>query len=101
MPFNSLDKIKKDSEILSTYAEIYSNETRNVILFIIANSEDGVNWKEIEEKYFKIYNVPANPNTIAFHLKRLIDKGIVEKRGDKYILKDKKVLEIIKLLEGI
>ncbi|BCS91169.1 MAG: hypothetical protein ARM1_0626 [Candidatus Micrarchaeota archaeon] len=89
MPSMPLDKIKEYSEILSKYAEIYSNETRTAILLIIANSEHGVTWKEIEEKYLKIYNVPANPNTIAFNLKRLIDRGIVKKFGDTYILEDK------------
>jgi len=81
------------SQMSVTY-EVLSSPFRLIILSLLADRE--ASWSElnnkIEEKFGRI-----NPNTLNFHLNKLIKNKIVEKKGDTYSLSEEaKNNEIIK-----
>ncbi len=68
---------------ISRRHEALSSEIRVLILAIIA-SDDGTKWSEIRDTLENIMGRRINPNILAFHLRRLLDSGLVKKEGDMY-----------------
>ncbi len=70
-----VEEVKKIAEKHETLA----NPIRVQILSIIAALEEA-SWSEIKAILQNIYG-EINPNTLAFHLKKLIDHGLILKSG--------------------
>ena len=68
------------NEVSSTN-EVLANPLRVVILGII-NSRNVISWTDLKTDLEKILG-PINPNTLAFHLKKLIAKGYIVRMGNK------------------
>jgi len=73
-------------ETISKSADLISNPHRLAIIMFLYENEE-VRWKEIAEHLKKLYG-DVNPNTINFHLNKLILENVVEKRGDIYRLNE-------------
>jgi len=87
--------IEKDKEIgakmkrLGSVANIGSllgHPIRLLIVSLIANS-GGASWSGISKELEGVMG-RLNPNTINFHLSKLVAGGIVEKRGGRFLIAD-------------
>jgi len=73
-------------ETISKTADLISNPYRlGIIIFLYENEE--AKWKEISD-YLKSLYGDINPNTINFHLSKLILENVIEKRGEVYRLRE-------------
>jgi len=65
--------------------ETLSNPFRALLLAIIV-SKKSATWNEIKNRLEEVWG-EFNPNTLAFHLNRLIEAGLVEKipMGDRHV----------------
>ena len=68
---------------ISRRHEALSNEIRVLILAVIMSSKEA-KWIDIRDMLEKILNRRVNPNLLAFHLRRLMENGLVEKKLDTY-----------------
>jgi repressor of nif and glnA expression len=68
---------------ISRRHEALSSEVRVLILAIIVLSK-GAKWIEIRDMLEKILGRRINPNLLAFHLRKLLESGLVEKKLDVY-----------------
>lgn len=59
--------------------ELFSNPIRILISLTIQNLEEA-GWADIKKNVEKISG-PLNPNTLSFHLGKLIDSKLIEKIG--------------------
>ncbi|MCP8316665.1 MAG: hypothetical protein H3Z52_10570 [archaeon] len=64
--------------------EVLSNPLRTLILTIVL-AQNEVSWNDVVGNLESVMKRRFNPNSISFHLKRLIDGGFVEKSGTVYI----------------
>ena len=65
--------------------EVLSNPFRALVLAIIV-SKNSASWNDIKNTLDKLWG-EFNPNTLSFHLNRLIEAGLVEKvqMGERHI----------------
>ena len=83
-----------EKEIL-IMANVLKNEKRTFILKTIFESKE-MTWSQIVSRVDMQFNVRVNPNTISFHLRSLINMGLISKSGDLYTIRDNsKVQEIL------
>lgn len=72
------EEVQKRAEIMdivnniSKRCEMFSNPLRIVILSTLL-ADGPSNWSKVKEQIEKLVNVPINPNTLSFHLNKLID----------------------------
>jgi DNA-binding PadR family transcriptional regulator len=59
--------------------EVFSNLQRSIIVLIIAVYEE-ISWTELKIKVEEVSG-SINPNTLSFHLKKLVESGIIRKGG--------------------
>ena len=71
--------MSKDTIKIAKHFEILANPMRVAILKLLL--EDDASWNELKMKLEKTGFGKVNPNTLAFHLTRLIEHGFVEKKG--------------------
>ena len=76
-----------EKEIL-IMANVLKNEKRTFILKTIFESKE-MTWSQIVSRVDMQFNVRVNPNTISFHLRSLINMGLISKSGELYTLRDK------------
>jgi DNA-binding HxlR family transcriptional regulator len=77
-------------------ADVIRNEKRIFILKEIFENKK-MTWSQIVNKVETQFDIRVNPNTISFHLRFLINGGLITKSGDLYTIKDEsKVQEILK-----
>ncbi len=76
--------------------EIFSNMIRTLIALIVLNLED-TSWAEIKNCIENIMG-PINPNTLSFHLNKLILNGLIKKTGTdeqpRYVSTEKNIKEL-------
>ena len=83
-----------EKEILLA-ASVLKNEKRTFILKKIFESKE-MTWSQIVSKVEMEFDIRVNPNTISFHLRSLINMGLISKSGDLYTIRDNsKVQEIL------
>jgi DNA-binding transcriptional ArsR family regulator len=82
-----------EKEILLA-ASVLKNEKRSFILKKIFESKE-MTWSQIVDKVEKQFNIRVNPNTISFHLRSLINMGLISKTGDLYTIRDKNTVKDI------
>ena len=82
-----------EKEILLA-ASVLKNEKRSFILKKIFESK-GMTWSQIVDKVEIQFNIRVNPNTISFHLRSLINMGLISKTGDLYTIRDKNTVKDI------
>ena len=75
-------------------ANVLKNEKRSFILKKIFESKE-MTWSQIVDKVEKQFNIRVNPNTISFHLRSLINMGLISKTGDLYTIRDKNTVQDI------
>ncbi|MCD6511618.1 MAG: helix-turn-helix transcriptional regulator [Thaumarchaeota archaeon] len=83
MEESELKKLEAENERLLTVANIgnlLGHPIRLKIVSILMDHE-GASWTDIVKELEKIAG-RLNPNTVNFHLSKLIEGGIVEKKGD-------------------
>lgn len=86
------------SEILFN-AEIIKNEKRVFILSEIYN-QNRLRWADIVDKIDSHFNIRVNPNTVSFHLRFLIEHGLIVKAGNLYTIRNsEKVSRILQSLK--
>jgi len=68
-----------DTIRIAKHFEVLANPMRVAILKFLL--EDDAGWNDLKRKLEKAGFGRVNPNTLAFHLTRLIEHGFVEKRG--------------------
>ena len=71
--------MSEDTIRIAEHFEVLANPIRVAILKFLL--EDDAGWNELKRKLEKAGFGRVNPNTLAFHLTRLIEHGFVEKRG--------------------
>ena len=71
--------------------EVLSNPFRALLLAIIV-SKKSASWNDVKNRLGEAWG-EFNPNTLVFHLNRLIDAGLVEKvtMGDRYVYRPTKL----------
>ncbi|MCL4447754.1 MAG: hypothetical protein M1163_05125 [Candidatus Thermoplasmatota archaeon] len=67
--------------------QILRNEKRVVILKGLIEKKE-MSWAELVNTVRGQFNTGMSPNTVAFHLKFLMDRKIVLKTDDRYVLSD-------------
>lgn len=83
---------------IRSLGDAIGNEKRIFILKQLTENKK-LTWSQISESLEKEFNIRMNPNTVSFHLKYLIDKGMVNKVGDFYILVNDKKNKIEELMK--
>ena len=68
-------------------ANVLKNEKRSFILKKIFESKE-MTWSQIVSRVDMQFNVRVNPNTISFHLRSLINMGLISKSGNLYTIRD-------------
>lgn len=91
-------EIKQLADKISKKNEAFSNPIRILIVAIILATEEA-SWSQLKEKIEKIIDIGINPNTLTFHLAKLVGLEYLEKAGTKeqptYKIAKEKVAEII------
>jgi len=90
---------------ISRRYEALSSEIRVLILAIITLS-NGAKWTEIRDGLEKILGKRINPNILAFHLRKLLESGLVEKKLDVYDANitpdiEKEMESLIMIIRGV
>lgn len=65
---------------ISKRCEMFSNPLRILILSTILAKEE-TNWTALKEDIEKLTEATINPNTLAFHLSKLVETGYLLKVG--------------------
>jgi DNA-binding transcriptional ArsR family regulator len=94
-------EIKQLADKISKKNEAFSNPIRILILAIILANQQA-SWSQLKEKIEKIVDSGINPNTLTFHLAKLVDLAYLEKAGTieqpVYKIVDEKVIEILAII---
>ncbi len=77
---------------LTDLGDSIKNEKRVFILRVLLE-EGSLTWSQLVEKLESRFAIRLNPNTLSFHLKYLIDKGLVKKRTDDYVLLEQEIVK--------
>ena len=89
----SRDEILEEVRRFALRHEVFSNEIRIIIYSVIVYLGYDASWTEIKEGVEKVLKKSINPNLLAFHLRRMVDAGIIDRiergREIRYVLKDK------------
>ena len=73
---------------ITILGEAIKNEKRLFMLRELMLKKD-LTWTEIVKLTDEHFDIRLNPNTVSFHLKYLMDRGIIMKVGNHYIFNDK------------
>jgi hypothetical protein len=75
-------ELNKHIDKISKQCEVFSSPIRTLIASLV-NANQGLTWKQIKDAVEQITGNPINPNTLGFHIGRLVEMEIVEKAGTK------------------
>lgn len=76
-------KILRRAEEIAKRNELFSNPLRILVLASIV-ARGVASWSEVKSDLEELVG-PVNPNTLAFHINRLVEAGVVERRvGPRY-----------------
>ncbi len=82
MSTENYQEIAKRVEKINKKCEIFSNPIRTLIISIIS-AKDEANWTDLKETIEKINGAVMNPNTLSFHIGKLLEMEYIEKIGTK------------------
>lgn len=82
---------------VSVMAEAISNPKRLYLLRKFIERKE-LNWKEIVRLMEEEFQIRLNPNTVSFHLKYLMDRGLITKAGNRYIFNEEMEEAVKKLV---
>ena len=96
------EAIKKEEQELKKLEDIEAKEEREIIAQILRNEKRVVtlkgliekkemSWAEVVNTVRGQFNTGMSSNTVAFHLKFLMDRKIVLKTDNGYVLSDSKL----------
>jgi DNA-binding transcriptional ArsR family regulator len=77
----------KNVELVAEISNLLGHPIRLIIVDIIEKKE-GANWTEILNNLEEIIGKRLNPNTINFHLSKLVEGGIIEKKEGRFFVKE-------------
>ena len=69
------------------FGETFKNNKRRFIIALLLKKE--LKWSELEDNIDREFKIRVNPNTLSFHLKYLLERGIVKKSGEHYSIDNK------------
>jgi len=72
---NRINKISRD-------CEVFSNPIRTLILSLVFAGNE-MNWTQIKEAVERITGNDINPNTLSFHIGKLVEMEYIQKVGTK------------------
>jgi hypothetical protein len=75
-------EITKRIDKMSKECETFSNPIRTLITSLIL-AKNEMNWTQIKETVEKITGNNINPNTLSFHIGKLVEMEYIEKVGTK------------------
>ncbi|MFB3889575.1 MAG: hypothetical protein ACE14S_08795 [Candidatus Bathyarchaeia archaeon] len=75
-------EITKRIDKMSRECETFSNPIRTLIASLILAKQE-INWTQLKELVEKITGNSINPNTLSFHIGRLVEMEYIEKVGTK------------------
>lgn len=75
-------EIKQLADKISRKNEVFSNPIRILIIAIVL-AKEAANWTQLKESIEKIVDIGINPNTLSFHLAKLVELGYLEKSGTR------------------
>lgn len=81
------DKLQKLQRALMAIIDISSYTVQPEILFTLS-CIDEASYDALRQVVSELYGFQVNPNALKFHLKRLTELGLVERRMDWYCLTD-------------
>ena len=99
-PRDPVDEVRRRIEERVRLHETLGNFHRFIILALIALRKKA-SWNEIKWGVEQLCG-SINPNTLAFHLDKLLGRGFVKKEGDYYlIVEDKLPKEVGEILQSL
>lgn len=72
---------------ISSLGNAIGNEKRVFILKQLTRTKK-LTWTQISESLEREFKVKMNPNTVSFHLRYLLESGIVNKAGETYFINE-------------
>ena len=100
----NFQEIKQRAEKISRKNDTFSNPIRVLIISVVLAKEE-ISWSQLKEYLEKIISIGVNPNTLSFHLAKLVEMGYLEKAGTKeqpaYKVSKAKISEITIYLDPI
>jgi len=75
-------EIKQLAESVSKKNEAFSNPLRVLVVSVILAKKE-IGWSQLKETLEKIISIGVNPNTLSFHLAKLVEMKYIEKKGTK------------------
>jgi DNA-binding HxlR family transcriptional regulator len=72
--------IKEQVDKISKKCEIFSNPMRVLIVSTVL-AEGETNWSQLKENIEKMIGSNVNPNTLSFHLAKLVEATYLQKTG--------------------
>lgn len=84
---------------LANYCAALAHPIR--IMIAVKLAEGPASWSELKQYLEQRLGGKLNPNVMAFHMKRLVEYGAVEKRGDNYSLAGPEVARLIECFSTI
>jgi DNA-binding transcriptional ArsR family regulator len=75
-------EIKQRADRISKKNESFSNPMRVLVVSIVLAKEE-ISWSQLKEILEKIVEIGVNPNTLSFHITKLVELGYLEKGGTK------------------
>ncbi len=79
--------IVMNTDEMILFGEILKNNKRRFIIELLLKKD--LKWSELEDNIDKEFKIRVNPNTLSFHLKYLLERGIVKKSGEHYSIDNK------------
>ena len=79
--------IVMNADEIVLFGETFKNNKRRFIIELLLKKE--LKWSELEDNIDKEFKIRVNPNTLSFHLKYLLERGIVKKSGEHYSIDNK------------
>lgn len=91
-------EIKQLAEKASKKNETFSNPLRVLMVSVILVKEE-TSWSQLKEILEKIIDTGVNPNTLSFHIAKLVQMSYLEKSGTSeqpvYRVSEDKISEIV------
>jgi hypothetical protein len=82
MSTENYQEIAKRIEKINKKCEVFSNPVRTLIISIIT-AKGEANWTDLKETIEKINGAAMNPNTLSFHIGKLVEMEYIKKSGTK------------------
>ena len=79
-------------EMILFGATLKNNKRRFIIGLLLENE---LQWSELEKNIDREFKIRVNPNTLSFHLKYLLERGIIKKSEEHYSIDNKYYSDLV------